>query len=232
MSEHRYRRRRQPEREKDGFDEVAAVARSAYRIASKIKDVINIETKSFMFGQSSGSPDPVPQTASFASSGLTPVTLNQPTLGDNDYQRIGDSIKIHHLDLLLRVTKPNSIPDVGLRIVVFWDESNQITSTTQLFYSTLLSTGLATLSPKDWDQRHDSRFLYDKHVNMQSDTWNGANYDAQVKYFHIKLPIGLHTQFEEGTTTINTGALKFTVLSDQGVNSSLIWQSRITYTDD
>lgn len=232
MSDRRYRRRREPRKEEDNFDRVADVARSAYRIASKIKDVINIETKSYLYAMTSAAPDPLYQTASFAYNGLTPVTVNTPPLGDEDYERIADSIKVHRLKLMLRITKPNNIQEIAYRVVVFWDEGNQVANVSNIFYATLLSTPLATVSPKDWDQRHDSRILYDKHFLMKDSQWNGSNYGSDIHYVDVSLPIGLHTQFEAGTQAIVTGALKFTVISDSSTNSTLHWQSMITYTDD
>lgn len=232
MSVRRYRRR-EPRRERDTFDEVAGVARSAYRIASKIKDVINIETKSYMSGQTAASPDPAALTATFNWSGMIPVIVNGMQLGDEDFQRIGDSIKVHRLKLLLRIEKPNTNDDSKNRLIVYWDEGNSATVASDVLYSSLLGTNIGFMSPKDWDKRHDTRIIYDKYLNQHSDTYNATTSYGYDQIFHVvDIPIGLHTQFEAGTQTIVTGALKFFLVSDATTNSTLSYQTMITYTDD
>jgi len=233
MAGRQYRRRREPRREKDSFDEVADVARSAYRIASKIKDVINIETKSYIRLQSTAVPTPTPTTSSFNYNAMTPVIINAPEQGDEDFQRIGDSIKIHHLRFAFTVLKPDALPDQQVRLIIFWDEGNQIAAASDVLYSSLLGLQAAPLSPKDWDKRHNSRILYDKHFKQSSDTWNANTaYGVDSTSKVVDLRIGLHTQFSAGTTTIVTGALKYFFVSDNSTNTSVHVVPMITYTDD
>lgn len=231
MSDRRYRRRA-PRREKDSFDEVADVARSAYRIASKIKDVINIETKSYLLGQSSAFPNPATQTASFTWSGMTPVTLNDPDIGEEDFQRIGDSIKIHHLRLGIHAERPIAAVSVTMRLVVLWDEGNQINSVSDYLYASLVGGFGGVLSPKDWDKRFLCKTLLDKYIHLEEAEWNGSNYAAGSHDAVYNIPIGKHTQFEAGTNTIVTGALKFFMISSNAGTSALSYVPMITYTDD
>lgn len=229
MGDRRYRRRR----DKDSFDEVADVARSAYRIASKIKDVINIETKSYILGQTAVAPDPLSSTGTFSYSAMTPVTLNVPAQGTEDFQRIGDSIKIHHLRFAFTVQKSDQVSDQQYRLIILWDEGNSVIAASDVLYSTLLGTTGALLSPKDWDKRFDSRVLYDRVFNQNSLTYNTTTaYGYDVQSHVVELPIKKHTQFEAGSTSIVTGALKFIFVSNHVTASTYTIVPMITYTDD
>jgi len=226
------------ESERDTFDEVADMARSGYRLAKKIADLVNIEAKCYYLGQTQINPVPVPVTYNSNWSSTTLVTLNDPTMGDNDYQRISDSIKVQHLDIMLHARSPaqylNHIP--AFRVVVLWDETNHLLAANEILEAAFFSTYLITTMPKDWEEKSNSKILYDKLHKPYRDTYgykDGSGFaGCGTAMERVSIPINLHTQYDVGTTTIVTGALKMFIVSDSATEIPIIMTSRIIYTDD
>lgn len=224
--------------ERDTFDEVADMARSGYRLAKKIADLVNIETKCMYLGQTALNPVPTPVTYNSNWSSTTLVTLNEPSMGDNDYQRISDSIKVQHLDIMLHARSPGVFLDhlPAFRIIVLWDETNHLTTANEVLEAAFFGTYLITTIPKDWEEKANSKILYDKLHKPYRDTygWKDANGFAGngTALKRVSIPINLHTQFDNGTQTIVTGGLKMFIVSDSATEIPIVMSSRILYTDD
>ena len=231
------RRRRKNDSEKDTFDEVADMARTGYHLAVKLADLMNIETKCYYYGQTGAQPTPSMQTLTPTWSSLTPVTtLNFIENGDNDYQRIGDSLKIQHLDLVFSMSNTNRIEVPEFRVVVFWDETQQTPTADAVLETAFFGTPLITAIPKDWDEKSATKILHDKVYR-----YNEVQYDSNTNSFitnssathRISMPINLHTQFEQDALTIATGALKFFVVTSVANSLSQVrWTARLLFTDD
>jgi len=224
--------------ERDTFDEVADMARSGYRLAKKIADLVNIEAKCYYLGQTQISPVPVPITYNSNWSSTTLVTLNDPTMGDNDFQRISDSIKVQHLDIMLHARTPpaalNHLP--AFRVVVLWDETNHLLAANEVLEAAFFGTYLITSIPKDWEEKANSKILYDHTYHPYG---GNANFIDSFSFLapgrlmeRISIPINLHTQYDVGTTTIVTGGLKMFIVSDSSTEIPIVMTSRIIYTDD
>lgn len=227
---------RRKESSRDTFDEVADEAKSAFRLASRIAGLINLETKCMYWGQTSIVPTPAVQTMAPSWSSMTPVILNSIQQGDDDFQRIGDSVKIQHLDLMFTINA-SGIPGRKFRVVVFWDETSSTPASNQVLEAAFFGSNLITSVPKDWDEKASTKILHDQVYETTShyyfDGASPAVTAIQSSNHRISLRIDKHTMFEDQTTTIVTGALKFFIVTDTAdTDSSINWQSRILYTDD
>jgi len=222
-------------RKEDNFDKTAEIARSAYHTVMEIKDLMNLETKSYIYGQTAAAPNPTPQAGGLNWSGTILGTNLGHTLeqGDDDFQRIGDSIKIQHAHIRLRLTKNQAADDTHARIIVFWDEGNQVDVVEKMLINGFKGTSAAVLSFKEWDLRFDTKIIAEKFVHMPADSYNTtALFGESVALVDFSLPINKHTQYLSGTTTIVTGALKCMVITDNTNNISCVWSSQLLYTDD
>lgn len=210
-------------RKEDNFDRVAEIARSAYRTAEHIKDLINVESKRVLVAQTS---------TSVTSSGTILATIQTAIAQGDDYnQRIGDSIKCHTLTLRW-CGELNAVCNFGrIRLIVFWDEANVITSVGQLLESTGSIQGI--LSGKTFDNRFLSKILYDKVMTHERSIGAGTT-PSPMPYHEAVIKLGKHTQFDISTTTVVTGALKLLAISDQGAaNQTYIsFNANLSYTDD
>lgn len=228
---------RKKDEDEDTFDEVADMARSGYRLAKRLADLINVETKCYYYGQNASFPTPQTVTNNVTWLGMTPETINQPTVGDLDFQRIADSIKIQHLDIIVHIgVAAQSVPNIPeIRMVVFWDETASTNTQNQVLEDAFFGTPLVTHIPKDWDEKASTKILLDhtydtvKYAQLNA---AGTNVDTKPFGFRHSIPINKHTQFENGTQVIVTGALKVFFVSNSSSTVPITWTSRILFTDD
>lgn len=185
----------------------------------QLADAVNIEYKIYDNITANSTPD----------YNGTIVSLNLPAQGTADTQRIGDSIKCQHLVVRGQVVNNPSASILNhTRVILVWDEQNQITALSDLLETTGSSN--VVFSPKHYDKRFRSNVLYDQ--MFTTSTYSGSQ--AFWKDFEINLPIDKHTQFSAASTTINTGALKM-ILMSSGVTTNLpsvTFYSRLSFTDD
>jgi len=214
-----YRKRFHDRKPRDNFEEVADMARSAYRIGLEIKDTINTEHKQFVVAQTS---------TSVTWSGLILAIVQAMAQGDDSNQRIGDSIKCQNLTLRW-YAGPSLSNSNHLRVIVFWDESNVINTPAQLLNA--VGTAQGVISGKTYDNRFLTKILYDEVVTLlDPDFTLGHTFMGPIKHHVIKL--NKHTQFDTGTTTIVTGALKIFAISDTAAGTPITFNAQLSYTDD
>lgn len=196
-----------------------SMAYKALRLARKVADAVNVEYKIFDSSSASVQPD---YNGSI-------ITLNNMAQGTTDVTRIGDSIKNQNIVIRGGVTNTTTASTYNrTRIILVWDEQNQISTIADLLEAT--GSSQVVLSPKHYDKRFRSNVLYDQ--TFSTSTYTGSQ--AFFRDWEINLPINKHTQFSAGTTTVNTGALKLILISS-GVTSNLPnvdYYARLTYTDD
>lgn len=180
------------------------------RDVKKLKKLINIERKVHTIDQT------VNGTYS-----ASLVTLNNPAQGVADTQRIGDSIKNQKLDFAFSITSGS---DCEARIMIIEDKNNDITASDLLLFN---GTVFATLSPKQWDHRYKTKVLYDKAFTL------AAGQDTHLRIGKFNLNLGHHTQFDNTSTTILTGAYKLVFVSNTVAATPILrFTSRVEYTDD
>lgn len=204
-----YRPRR---RKRTRWQNYSGAARQLARDVRLLKQVVNTEFKHL--------DSSISVTDIDYSGDLT--VLNNPAQGLDDEQRVGDSIKVQKVDIRCHF---NHTSNCVVRLIVFWDQCNTINSTSEfLEYS---GSALAVDSFKDNDNRFLTKVLYDRVFNINT---------AQTLQYVVRktIHIGKHTQFDEDTTTINTGALKLIFVSDQAptTNVGSVGYARVYYTDN
>lgn len=203
---------------------VAKTAYAAYNIASKIASLVNIEWKHHDVRNSAVIVDHTGNNS----------ILNDPQQGVTDLERIGDSIKCQHLlitgDVQRAAAATSNATVVTLYIV--WDRDNKLVGTTDLLEAATLTSTLAPYSHKRYDKRFQSRIL--RKFTFRIDAGD------PLRSFKMRVPLSkvlkqkAHTQFDNGSTVITTGALKFMFVSSEPLATAplLQYNSRLLYTDD
>lgn len=221
--------------DRDNFDEVAQIARSAYKIGKELMGELNVEYKLIennTFG--------VQPTNDAAVAGSTNI-LNQCIQGVTDTSRTGDSIKCSNLMLRGRIfataSGASSLLTYVVRIIVFRVLSEQaITAvfpanaadTTGLLDYIYKGSTLAPYAALDYDSDARPHILWDKKFMIDP-------YHPQHEFAKL-IKLNFHTQFDNNTNTINTGALKMVLLSQApstDVNRPTVdWLSRVYFLDN
>jgi len=137
------------------------------------------------------------------------VELNNPPIGGTDITREGDQIACTYQELKITVLKP---PGTGVdgqayvRVIGFWDRQNTIVDQQEIINT--LGTINAVNNVFNIDHRKEWILLYDKTVEL-----NDLSKPMARFVFKTSLKKRL-TQFSAGTENINSGALKFLIISD------------------
>lgn len=154
------------------------------------------------------------------------IELNDVAQGDTDTTRNGDQLAM--ISLMLRFYAViNSTARCTFRLIVFYDSKNVVAIPTDILSSTYVGTSLAPMAPKSHDKRFDSKILYDVCFPLIVDS------DVKIRKKLIKLN-SRRTQFQGGSTTINSGSLKMLLISslDSAANPPAIYfAARLGYTD-
>jgi hypothetical protein len=223
------RRRFNERKPRDNFEEVADMARSAYRIGQEIKDLINVEQKRLEITSIGAAA----ANTQLSFNGTTPVTLNNPSQGVADNQRTGDSIKCQTLTLRWYHQVPPAFAGarVPVRFVLFWQEDN---TTPQLLVNIFRTMGNANavISPKDYDNRFNTKILHMRDYLVEgNDLAGGADYGSVHE--HIE-KIDKHTQFDGGLILQVTGRLAMAWISpDNGASPITVnYEATLSFTDD
>lgn len=205
-----YRKRKPMPRSR--WQNYAGAGKQLYKDVKLIKQLINVEKKHVDF-QGVQSPG--------WTGALT--TLNLIAQGDTDSFRDGDSLKMQKLRINVQMT---NVRIAIARVMVIFDPNNKCVNPNDILQPVAVGTADAPIAFKDYDKRFNCRVLYDKRFLFDAVSNNNRVAD-------IKLHIGKHTQFEAGTTVINSGALKLLVIGDAAAAlTTFRINSRLTYTDN
>lgn len=234
------------EQSKDNFDRVANMAREAYDIGKEIMGMINVEYKRYQgavltFQPTSGNII-CSQTATQTNGHFNFFT--EILQGDDDAQRVGDSIKVQNLVMKMECrANAGGAQPYYIKVIFYWDESNQIDrtfanvsgagSTTGLLENLTENISLCTMATKDYDGDIKTKILHEKLIKVGATL---ATESDSVSQHEFNLKINRHTQYENNTNTVNSGALKCLVMSSavsgdlNRPSVSLYYQ--VYYTDD
>lgn len=157
----------------------------------------------------------------------TILTVNDPEQGLGDSSRVGDRITCRQVSCnLWRVIPGSASGRFSLRFILFIDKQNAITSPSQVLLGT--DSNFTPLNHYVKDYRKRFVILYDSGANHMDQYNKGMTTRFSQR-------VNLHTQFNAGTATINTGAIKLLAISNQGSSSNqrplLIGSVRVDYTD-
>jgi len=181
-------------------------ADKAYRMALRLtKEQPKIETK--FIGKTINETD-------IDWNGVTAI-FNNVSQGTVDTSRIGDSLRMIGLYINMTFSYVDDIDytvsnyfnePVLIRFIIIYDKQNKITTAAE--YLQQSASNLAVRSSKNHDRRFETRLILDKTFNLNALSRPMAHLNEYIK-------LKLYTQFNGGTPTINTGALRYFIISDQ-----------------
>lgn len=219
----------------DNFDRVAEMARDAYRIGKEILGELNVEDKIYTYGTTNGTPD-------WSNGGLYNITLNAVPQSVNEAGRTGDSIEMKGIRIAFRINTNKTSWGVNeanyCRItVVYHEEASQQTSlpfptnassVDGLWDIAFKATSMAPIAPRDYDSKARDDIIWDHLV--KADAQNPSH------LFHVYIPLkGKHTQFENDSSTINTGSLSLWFTTDRAIaadSMTVDFTSRLYFVDN
>lgn len=203
-------RRAKPKRKQNFVSRHMGTAQKALVLAKRLADAVNTEYKA-ADGAFSNSPD-------WNGSVFTIAAIAQ---GLNDNQRVGDSLKLQKLTL--RNTMARGAADCFLRVMILRDDQNKVAAVSDVLAQSGNIYGV--ISPKNYDKRFQTKILYDRVFILDS--------SDPIKIMDVVLDLNWHIQFNNATTTVNTGDLKMLLISNQSANiPSIGTTTRITFTDN
>lgn len=146
-----------------------------------------------------------------------------PNSGSGEQDRTGNSIYQKKLELKFTVVQ-NGSTETSVRVCVFLDKQNTITTGPQLWEYANNSGQAPILSPKNFGNYFNCKILYDQTFEVTGDHPLFIRYqDIPCKYFE---------QFE-GSTTVKTNALKFAWIGvdSAGNGPHLAYTATVRYLD-
>lgn len=226
----RYRRRAPAVRKtarkakaKSTISSIADVAYKGFKLASKVASLVNVETKYI---------DSTQAITAGPSYNGSMVGFNVPAQGDAYNQRNGDSIKLQSINsnFVFQWTAGGNPSYSTIRFMVLWDKENTLSAISDVLDSTLLGTTMAPYSRFNDHKRSEFNVLMDRTIQMQ-----GTSHPEQLVRFNKSFAKShKHMVFTPGTTTIEKGALKILMISNQpttgSTNNSYSW--RMKYVDN
>lgn len=154
-------------------------------------------------------------------SGTISGNLCAPGQGTSANQREGDSIKMKNLTLRAEFAR-NGVDEL-VRLIVFIDKENNMSIGSDVLKTTASSLGV--FSPKNDNNRYDTKILYDKEFKITS------NYPI-VKIDKV-IKIDMHQHFSEGTTTgVNNVIKMLWIGQEQTTGTNFSYYTRMTYIDN
>lgn len=191
---------------------VGWLASKAWEGVKMLKDVVNTEYKYFDVAENNVNVD---------YNGYLPG-LCTPGQGDTDSQRDGDRLKMQNLTFRAQLKRNGA--DADIRVIILMDKQVKVASASDVLESTGAAAN-ATISPKNYDKRYQTRILYDRRWQLSTDR-------PQIDITFTK-QLNMHTQFSAGTTTITSGKLMAIFISNINASTPQIsYYSRVTYTDN
>ncbi len=175
--------------------QVADIAYKGYKTAMWLKNLVNTEQKFF----------DIDLTHSLTWTG-TIIDINDPGQGVTDQLRIGDSIL--NKSLTIRTYSTFDTVATVVRIMVIRDKQDTISTVSEVLEDT--GTTLSVCSPLKKDNKKQFSVKYDRTFTVD------AQHPLVIADFTLN-NIDDHTQFQNGTTTINSGAYKFIAISNSAV---------------
>lgn len=197
------------------------MAHTAYKVAMRLKDMVNIEYKFADATATTGSLDYNGSLFSIIGAANGGTGIPQ---GTTDTTRVGDSIKLQNLTM--RYTVARNGQDAWARVFLIWDPQNKLTAVSDVLQST--GSALAVITPKNYDKRFQCRVLYEATHKLDS-SGNGLSKVDRV------IPINKHVQFAGGSaTSITSGDLKMLIISNVVTSNlpTMAYYLRLSYTDD
>lgn len=190
-------------------------AYSAFKLARRLADAVNIEYKE---RDTASSVTPT-------NNGTVVSLAGNIIQGDSQAERVGDSIKLQNLTMRMLVT-PGASATEYLRVIVFHDKQNTISTGANML--ALVGSAQSIISPKNEDNKYQSRILYDKVIPIVPTSARA------VFKVHEVFPLNWHCHYSAGTTTVKDGDIKVLFISNTVAAStaSIFYNFQLSYTDN
>lgn len=151
------------------------------------------------------------------------LVINDVAQGLTDTERNGDRIHLRRLTIRGFV-ELNGSANPLLQMMIIWDKQDTLVAPSNVLSVT--GNSIAPIANLLWDRRYEFKVLAQRKLAV--DTYH------PLVPFEFSLKLDKNTQFQAGSTTIQTGALKFLFISS--INSvsvqPLIWyHARTEFTD-
>lgn len=219
--------------QRDNFDRVANMAREAYNIGKELLGELNVEDKIYTISKTNQRPD------WYNNLGLT--ILNSVPQSVNEQGRTGDSIMCRGIHFEIRIMNNTKVAwGVGETqyvrcFMALQAQTNQamnnfpssISAGDGIWDYELQSTVLAPYAQKDYDCKARLHILWDTVVKLDA-----QNPNTMIKHFQ---KLHFHTQFENDSSSTNTGTLYFGIVADRAVADGSVdvnWHSRLYFVDN
>lgn len=138
------------------------------------------------------------------------IQLNEVPLGNEDIQRNGDNLYMRSVDLNLYAVKKDAVAGSCLRAWLVYDKDNKVQIAADLI------SKVGTVGAPHGFKTHDKRFW----TKIMRDNLFVLDVANANKAKHQRIKINKHTQFEAGSTSINTGKLYLFMISDQSTTEN------------
>ncbi len=223
----RGRDKRRSHRRKNGEDSVGKYFGDAWSLAKRtanglneIRKLINVETK---FHDRT-------QTAFAVSTTGGGYCISQLAQGLTSTDRVGDSIKLQHIEFTGRIVANASAAQSLVRVLCFRDLDGYGTAPTYADVCEYDASVSAPLSPYKFNKKQRFSILFDDLITIQSST-GISSVSFQFKTAHEGHVLYLGTTAAAGSD--GKGSIYLFFVSDEATNTpTAAFVSRITYTDD
>lgn len=189
------------------------LAKTALKTAKWVAAMVNTEYKFFNVDIGATAQTNNPATA---------VNLCTPAQGTAVQQRTGDSIKVKNAVLRGQWTQNGTLQET-VRMILFIDKQNAITTGANML--TAAGGANAVFSPKNEDNKFDSKILLDKTFVVTTDN--------PIHKFDYTVKVDEHMHFNVASTTVDKNALKLLLFAQAGAaGTNFQLFSRVSYVDN
>lgn len=220
------KRARRPASKGDAVGQYASDAwslakRTAYGL-NEIRKLINIETKFW---------DTVQSAATQSTTGNA-YSLTRMGQGLTSTDRVGDSIKLQHIEVRGRVVIATAGTTSLVRVAIVRDLDGYGTAATPADAFELNGAGQAPLSPWRFNRRERFSVLYDELFTVQGSTSDGV---SSFPFYYNSAHSGhvLYLGATAAATSDGKGTVYLMACTDETVNlPTIAFYSRVMFTDD
>jgi len=149
-------------------------------------------------------------------------TIFAPAQGTGVSNRIGDRCYLRYVTINFTVLSALSS---SARVLLIWDKQNTLFTASDAIGSSNVGTVMATLAPTVFDRRAEFDVIYDKVIDLSA---NGRN----IITHSLRFGLNKHVFFQQGTSTVLTGALKIFYYTNTSTSITLHAHHRVIFTDE
>ncbi len=201
------------------FEDAWSLAKRTATGLNEIRKLINIEEKNL---------ETLVSSAAFDTNG-TVYSISTVAQGTDYTQRVGDSIRMQHIQVRWRVFKNAAATQSMCRVILFRDLDGYGTAPVTGDVMQFAGVATAPLSPPDWLNRKRFAIIRDELVTLNNTGESSVCGMWQVPHNGHILYLGTTA----AASSNGKGSVYMLVISDESTNTPTIaFSSRIAFTDD